>query len=82
MLGAEPYALADCFEAVFTIREEHTNVLQYNFLIGKLANSARLFNAMVRSSRTSEKRLMIYLSAIPEAYDKLMTSDGSSAMTK
>lgn len=75
VLGAETYGFADCFHVVFLIRDELEKVLGHCISVSILTDFASLLNVIIRSSRTSEKRLTIDLVATKEFYDNREIDD-------
>ena len=70
VLGGETYAFADAFDISFTIRHDLRNTLQKDIKLTLLTDSMSLFKVIVNSSITTEKRLMIHISAVREAYER------------
>lgn len=71
MLDAETYAYIDCYEAILTIRDDLSRIMRRGIPIARLAEFAFLFNVIAKSSRTSERRLMIDLIATWEVPKRL-----------
>jgi hypothetical protein len=69
-LGSETMALADAFDFAFSIRHDLQNKTQLQIPINILIDSLYLFDVLTKASTTSEKRLMIDLTAAKEAYKR------------
>ena len=70
VLGSETMALADSFDMAFTIRHDLQNITRIQIPIIILTDSLSLFDVLTKATTTSEKRLMIDLTAAKEAYKK------------
>jgi hypothetical protein len=70
VLGSETMALADAFDMAFTIRHDLQNITLLQIPIIILTDSLSLFDVLTKATTTSEKRLMIDLTAAKEAYKK------------
>ena len=70
VLGGEMYAFADAFDAAFSIRHDLQRLLKKDVRLTLLTDSMSLFKVIVNSTITTEKRLMIDISAVREAYEK------------
>lgn len=68
VLGAELFAFADGFEFAFCIKKDLENMLRRKLPVEMLTGSKRLFVVITRSTTYREKRLMIDLSVVKEAY--------------
>lgn len=70
VLGGETCALEGCcFDAAFSLQDKLMRILGKRIPIVMLTDLASLFNMIVWSSRAMEKRLVMYLAAMREAYD-------------
>jgi hypothetical protein len=70
VLGSETMALADAFDMAFSIRHDLQNITQLQIPINILTDSLSLFDVLTKSTTTSEKRLMIDLTAAKQAYKR------------
>jgi hypothetical protein len=68
VLGSETMALADAFDMAFTIRHDLQNITRLQIPIIVLTDSLSLFDVITKATTTSEKWLMIDLTAAKEAY--------------
>lgn len=68
MLGPENFLFADCFDAFYTIPDEKP-ILYARVPVIMLMDSGFLFQVIIISSNTSEKRLLIDLAATQNRYD-------------
>lgn len=74
VLGAEVLAFADGFDYVYLMRHDLQRILGHHPL-AMLTDSESLFKCIVKSTTTTEKRLMIDIEAAREAYCKQEISD-------
>ena len=70
VLGGETYAFADVFDVAYSIRHDLRKILQKDVKLTLLTDSMSLFKVIINSSVTTEKRLMIDISAVREAYER------------
>lgn len=70
IMGGEVYAFADAFDKAFVIRKDMENTLGVKLPLHMFTDSKQLFDAMTKGQQTTEKRLMIDISAAREAYRK------------
>lgn len=75
VLGAETYSFADCFDSAYTLKDELYRVFRKTVTIAMLTDSGCLFDVVVKSTRTSEKRLMIDIATARDAYEKFEIDD-------
>ena len=70
VLGGETYAFADAFDVAFNIRYDLKRLLNKEVKLIMLTDSMSLFKVIVNSTVTTEKRLMIDIAAVREAYER------------
>jgi hypothetical protein len=75
VLRAEMLAFSEGFDRAFAIRHELKSLLSSTVPISVLTDSKGLFDVIVESSSTQERRLMIDVAAAKQAYDCKDTSD-------
>lgn len=75
VMGAEVLALADGFDYAYLMRHDLQRVLGHPVPLAMLTDSESLFKTIVKSTTTTEKRLMIDIQAAQEAYGKQEISD-------
>ena len=68
VLAAEVYAFVELFDFAYTLKHDLKNVLRKELNIVLFTDSKCLFDTITRLSSTSEKRLLIDISALREAY--------------
>jgi transposase InsO family protein len=66
--AGETLALSDAFDAAFTIRHDLQRAMKRDIPMILLTDSDALFKTLTRSRQTVEKRLMVDLAALREAY--------------
>lgn len=71
----EAHLFADCFEAVYSIRNELLKVFKRKNTTVILTDSACSFYVILRISQTSEKHLMIDLDTTKEAHERSDTDE-------
>lgn len=67
-MEGKTYAFADALDAAFTGRVEMFRLFRRQIPIAMLTNLASLFNLIVQSLQTTERRLMIALATTRETY--------------
>lgn len=75
VLGAEVLAFADGFDYAYLLRHDLRRILDRNITLAMLTDSESLFKCIVKSTTTTEKRLMIDIEAARQAYGKQEISD-------
>jgi Reverse transcriptase (RNA-dependent DNA polymerase) len=75
VLGGEIHAFADAFDCAFTLKHDLEGLLCQKVPVTILTDSRSLFDVITRNSATSERRLMIDVSATRQAYERHETSD-------
>lgn len=74
-MAAETIAFAEAFDAAFTTQHTLQKLLQRKVKLQMLTDSKQLFDAITRSTRTKERRLMIDIAAAKESFEKREISD-------
>lgn len=69
VLGGETYDFADGIDAAYILRFDLKKLVQERIPLTILTYSSPMFKVIVKSSVTTEKHLMIYIRAAPEAYE-------------
>ncbi len=75
VLGGEVYAFADAFDRAYIIKREFQNMLGKSIPLTMFTDSKSLFDVITKCSITTEKRLMIDIKSVREAYDRQEGSD-------
>ena len=70
VLGGDTYAFADAFDIAFHLRHDLKRLLQKEIKLTLLTDSMSLFKIIINSTVTTEKRLMIDIAAVREAYER------------
>ena len=73
-MAAEVIAFADLFDEAFTLRAQLEKVFNQPVLLHLLPDSKPLFGLIGKSSRTTEMRLVLDISAIGQVYIGGLTS--------
>ena len=82
VLGGEVYAFADAFDFAFTLKHDLQVMLCQKIPLTILTDSNSLFDVITKSSTTSERRLMIDITAVRNAYNDQELSDVGFVRTK
>ena len=82
VLGAELYAFADSFHVAYMLKHDLQSIMKRHIPLTMLTDSKSLFNVITKCSSTSEKRLMIDICALREAYASQEISDVGFIATK
>jgi hypothetical protein len=69
-MAAETMALADPFDSAFSLKCDLTSILRRPLPLLVLTDSKPLFDVLTNSKYTTEKRLMIELSAAREGFNR------------
>ena len=69
------YAFADSFVAAFTIKRELEIILEKGIRLQMFTDCKSLFDIITKCSGTTEKRLLIDIKSVREAYDDFEISD-------
>jgi len=69
VLGAETYAFADAFDFAFCTKQDIELVMGRDIPLMMFTDSKSLFDIITKCSHTQEKRLMIDLQAVRDAYE-------------
>jgi hypothetical protein len=64
-------AFADGFDAAYSLKHDLQTILKQSVDILMYTDSMSLFDVVTKSSTTAEKRLMIDLVVVREAYDRM-----------
>lgn len=75
VLGAETFSLAYACDAATVMQHKLKNILGRRLKIKILADSETLFNFIIRDASTTERRLMIHVKAVREAYNDVTVED-------
>ena len=75
VLGGETLAFADAFDTAYMIKRDLEEILKQNVPLKMLTDSKSLFDVITRSSQMSEKRLMIDIAGVREAYRNMEICD-------
>lgn len=75
MLGVKTYALTDGFYAAYMLRFDLEKILGCRIPLTMLTDSESLFRVIIKSSITTEKKLMVDVRAAREAYHKVEIGD-------
>lgn len=75
VLGAEVLAFADGFDYAYLLRHDLQRILAQHLPLAMLTDSESLFKSIVKSTTTTEKRLMIDLEAARQSYGTQKISD-------
>jgi Reverse transcriptase (RNA-dependent DNA polymerase) len=82
VLGGEVYAFADAFDFAFTLKHDLQVMLRQAVPLTILTDSKSLFDVITKSSTISERRLMIDITAVRNAYNAQELSDVGFVRTK
>ena len=74
-LGGETLALADAVDMAIAMRTDFELIVGKKFPISIYTDSRSLFDVITRNTTTTEKRLMVDIRAIREAYEHMEISD-------
>lgn len=74
-MGAEVLAFADGFDYGYLLRHDLQRIVRNDIPLAMLTNSDSLFKTIVKSTTTTEKRLMIDIEAARKAHSKQEISD-------
>lgn len=75
VLGGEIYAFADAFDVAYIIKRDLELILERSVRLQMFTDSKSLFDIITKCSSTTEKRLLIDVKAVREAYEKFEVSD-------
>ena len=70
IMAGEVYAFAEGFDTVFAIKHALEKLYRQKIPITMLTDSKQMFDVITKASFTSEKRLLIDISAAREAYNR------------
>jgi hypothetical protein len=82
VLGGEVYAFADAFDFAFALKHDLQAILCQTIPLTILTDSKSLFDVISKSSSTFERRLMIGITAVSNAYNDQELSDVGFVRTK
>lgn len=74
-MAAETIAFAEGFDAAYSLQHALGKLLKRKIGIQMLTDSQQLFDAISKSTRTKEKRLMIDISAAKQSFERFEISD-------
>jgi hypothetical protein len=69
VLGREKMALADAFDMKYALKHDIEMIMKQNIPIVILTDSLSLFDVITKATTTAEKRLMIDLCVVKQAYE-------------
>lgn len=75
VMGAEVLAFADGFDYAYFLRHDLNRISGQNQPLAMLTDSDNLFKTIVKSTTTTEKRLLIDIEAATDAYSRQEISD-------
>ncbi len=75
VLGAEIYSFADAFDKAFSIKHELESLVQRAVPLEMFTDSKSLLDVITKCSSTSERRLMIDIQIVRDAYSREEISD-------
>lgn len=70
IMAGEVYAFTDAFDAAYIIKHDLELIYRQHLPLIMLTDSKQMFDVVTRASHTTEKRLMIYVAAAREAYQR------------
>lgn len=73
--GGETHAFADAFDASYAIRHDLQQIMSKKIPLRIVTDSDSLFKVITKSSNMMEKRLMIDVQAVREAYHEREIDD-------
>lgn len=82
VLGGEVYAFEDSFDASYTIKRDLELTLKRPVCLNIFTDSKSLFDIITKCSSTTEKRLLIDIQTVREAYERFEFSDVGFVRTK
>lgn len=68
-------AFADTFDMAYTIKRGSEDIMKQNIALFILTNSCSFFNFLIKFNGTREKRLMIDLQTVDDAYEWFEIND-------
>ena len=75
VLAGETYAFVDGFDMAYTLRHDLRNIISKDIPLTLVTDSESLFKVIVKSTTTTERRLMIDVKVAREAYARHDISD-------
>ena len=75
ILGGETYAFADGFDFAYLMRHDLQRMLKRKIPLTMITDSEQLFKVIIKSTTTTEKRLMIDVETARAAYNEGEISD-------
>lgn len=75
VLGGEIYAFADAFDVAYIIKRDLEIILDQQTRLQMFTDSKSLFDIITKCTSMTEKRLLIDVKAVREAYEKFEVSD-------
>jgi hypothetical protein len=70
VLGSETMALADAFDMAYALKHNIETIIKQNVPIVILTDSLSLFDVITKATTTADKRLMIDLCVVKQAYER------------
>lgn len=75
IMAAETYDFGERFDYAYKIKHKLEKNYRQNIPVTILTDSKQMFDVITKASRTTEKRLLIYVAAIREAYNRYKISN-------
>lgn len=70
IMAGEVYAFADAFDTAFILKHDLERIYHQHLPLVMLPDSKQMFDVITRASHTTEKRLMIDVTAARQAYNR------------
>eukprot|EP00171_Calliarthron_tuberculosum_P023435 IDg23435t1 len=75
IMAGETYAFTDAFDQSYIIKWDLEKILYMNIPLRMFTDSKQLFDVITKASHPTEKRLMIDIASVREAYDEFEISN-------
>lgn len=75
VMGGEAYAMANGMDFTLTLRHDLESMLGNSLAVKMFTDSHCLFDVITKNTITTEKRLMIDIKSVREAYERMEVSD-------